>query len=148
MERAAQVLIRPYRDGDESAVVELWRQCGLLRPWNDPHRDIARKLAEEPELFLVGTLDERPIATAMVGYDGHRGWVYYLAVAVEHRRLRIGRALMSEAERLLAERGCPKLNVLVRTSNAEVSAFYCKLGYAQDDVIGLGKRLIHDAPPE
>jgi ribosomal protein S18 acetylase RimI-like enzyme len=140
--------IRPYQTQDESAVIALWGACGLIRPWNDPRRDIARKLTEQPELFLVGTEDGKPIATAMVGFDGHRGWVYYLAVDPDSRRLSHGKALMREAERLLVERGCPKVNLLVRSSNRKVVDFYLALGYEQDDVISLGRRLIPDLPPE
>jgi ribosomal protein S18 acetylase RimI-like enzyme len=138
--------IRPFRPADEDGVVALWHACGLTRPWNDPHRDIQRKLSEQPELFLVATDNDALIGSAMVGFDGHRGWVYYLAVSPQHRRLSVGRALMQEAERLLMERGCPKINLLVRSSNAEVIAFYRKLGYTQDDVVSLGRRLIHDTP--
>ena len=136
--------IRAFEVGDEAAVVALWRACGLTRPWNDPHRDIARKLTTQPELFLVGCVDGTLVATAMAGYDGHRGWVNYLAVAPSQRQLAIGRRLMAEAERLLAERGCPKLNLQVRSANAEVLEFYRRLGYQQDDVVSLGKRLIVD----
>ena len=136
--------IRPYEPQDESAVIALWQDCGLTRPWNDPRKDIARKLTTQPELFLVGTVDAMPIATAMVGFDGHRGWVYYLAVAQAHWRQSHGRALMQEAERLLAARGCPKLNLLVRSSNTGVIDFYRALGYAQDEVVSLGRRLIPD----
>ena len=136
--------IRPYQPHDESAVIALWQDCGLTRPWNDPRKDIARKLTTKPELFLVGTVDAVPIATAMVGFDGHRGWVYYLAVAQAHRRQSHGKALMQEAERLLAARGCPKLNLLVRSSNTGVIDFYRALGYAQDEVVSLGRRLIPD----
>lgn len=136
--------IRSYRPADEAAVVALWQECGLTRPWNDPHADIARKLKEQPELFLVGESEGAVVATIMVGYDGHRGWAYYLAVAPGHRRQSYGRVLMGEAERLLMERGCPKLNLLVRTSNSAVLAFYRELGYTQDEVLSLGKRLIHD----
>ena len=139
--------IRAFRPSDEAAVIALWQEAGLTRPWNDPHADIARKLSAQPELFLVSEVDGRLVGTAMVGFDGHRGWAYYLAVASAHRKQHIGRALMSEAERLLAERGCPKLNLLVRSSNADVVAFYARLGYVQDDVVSLGKRLIHDQPP-
>ena len=139
--------IRSYQSQDEAAVVALWQACGLTRPWNDPHRDIARKLTEQPELFLIGTVEGEVMATAMIGYDGHRGWVYYLAVAEKHRSSGHGRTLMREAERLLIERGCPKLNLQVRSSNAEVLEFYRRLGYAQDDVVSLGRRLIHDQKP-
>jgi ribosomal protein S18 acetylase RimI-like enzyme len=138
--------IRPFRPADEHGVVALWHACGLTRPWNDPHRDIQRKLSEQPELFLVAIEEDALVGSAMAGFDGHRGWVYYLAVSPQHRRLSVGRALMQEAERLLIERGCPKINLLVRSSNAEVIAFYRKLGYTQDDVVSLGRRLIHDTP--
>jgi ribosomal protein S18 acetylase RimI-like enzyme len=140
--------IRSFMSDDEAAVVALWRTCGLTRPWNDPHADIARKLGEQPELFLVGTVDGAPMATAMVGFDGHRGWIYYLAVAPAHRQQGHGRTLMQEAERLLTERGCPKLSLMVRASNSGVVAFYRNLGYVQDEVVSLGKRLIHDQPPD
>ena len=136
--------IRPFEPADESTVVALWRECGLTRPWNDPHRDIQRKLSQQPELFLVATIDDALVGTAMVGFDGHRGWVYYLAVSPLHRKRSIGRALMREAERLLMERGCPKINLLVRSSNTDVIAFYRELGYTQDDAVSLGRRLIHD----
>ena len=144
MTTSPPVHLRSYRAEDEATVIALWHACGLTRPWNNPQLDIARKLTTQPELFLVGTVDATLIATAMVGFDGHRGWVNYLAVAPSHRRLAIGRALMDEAERLLTERGCPKLNLQVRSSNVDVIAFYRSLGYATDDVASLGKRLIAD----
>ncbi|WKJ88801.1 GNAT family acetyltransferase [Methylomonas montana] len=137
--------IRSYQTGDQDALIALWDECGLLRPWNDPYLDIERKLGVQPELFLVGVNgDQKIIASAMAGFDGHRGWVNYLAVAPDKRRLSLGRQLMNEAERLLIERGCPKLNLQVRTGNLEVLEFYRKLGYVQDDVVSLGKRLIQD----
>jgi ribosomal protein S18 acetylase RimI-like enzyme len=136
--------IRPYQASDEDTVIALWNECGLTRPWNNPHRDIARKMTEQPELFLVVVDKQEVIATAMIGFDGHRGWVYYLAVAASHRHQSIGRKLMSEAEHLLMERGCPKISLMVRSSNVSVIEFYRKLGYAQDDVVTLGRRLIHD----
>ena len=139
-----EMRIRSFVPADEAAVVALWKECGLTRPWNDPHKDIARKLTEQPELFLVGTIGDEVVASVMVGFDGHRGWVYYLAVAERHRKRSLGRALMQEAERLLVERGCPKLNLQVRTSNAAVLEFYRKLGYVQDETVSLGKRLIAD----
>jgi ribosomal protein S18 acetylase RimI-like enzyme len=137
--------IRAFQAGDEDAVVALWKRCGLTRPWNDPRRDIARKLAVQPELFLVGVFGEAIVATVMAGYEGHRGWVNYLAVAPEHQKRGLGRTLMREAEKRLLERGCPKLNVQVRTSNDEALQFYRRLGYAQDEAVALGKRLIPDA---
>jgi ribosomal protein S18 acetylase RimI-like enzyme len=136
--------LRSYRAEDEPEVIALWHACGLTRPWNDPKRDIARKLTVQPELFLVVEDEARPIATAMVGYDGHRGWVNYLAVAEGHRGRGVARLLMAEAERALAALGCPKLNLQVRGTNAAVLAFYAKLGYAQDDVVSLSRRLVED----
>jgi ribosomal protein S18 acetylase RimI-like enzyme len=140
--------IRAFQPADEATVIALWQACGLTRPWNDPHADIARKLTEQPDLFLVGTVGAEIVASAMVGFDGHRGWVYYLAVAPRHRKQSYGRALMQEAERLLMQRGCPKLNLQVRSANAEVIEFYRKLGYVRDETVSLGKRLIHDEAKE
>jgi ribosomal protein S18 acetylase RimI-like enzyme len=140
----ARALIRPFAPADEERVVQLWRDCGLTRSWNDPHKDIARKLGEQPELFLVGTVDGRVMATVMAGFDGHRGWVNYLAVDPTLQRHDIGRALMDEAERLLIARGCPKLNLQVRAGNAGVIDFYRKLGYVEEHMVSMGKRLIPD----
>lgn len=139
--------IRAYQPRDEAAVIRLWNLCGLTRPWNDPHRDIARKLSEQPELFLVGESGAEVIATAMAGFDGHRGWVYYLAVSPEQQKKSYGRQLMQEVERRLTARGCPKLNLLVRASNQGTIEFYRRLGYAQDEVVSLGRRLIQDQEP-
>jgi len=136
--------IRAFQASDESAVIALWEKCRLTRAWNDPRKDIARKLAVQPELFLVGVLGEAIVATVMAGYEGHRGWVNYLAVAPEHRKQGLGRTLMREVEKRLLERGCPKLNVQVRTSNDQALQFYRRLGYAQDEAVALGKRLIPD----
>jgi len=142
--RDAVMPIRSYRPSDEAAVIALWQAAGLTRPWNDPKRDIERKLTVQPELFLVIEDAGVLVATAMIGYDGHRGWVNYLAVAESHRRRGLGRLLMAEAERALTERGCPKLNLQVRATNTEVLAFYARLGYAQDPVVSFGRRLIPD----
>lgn len=136
--------IRAFRPEDEDGVVALWQACGLTRPWNDPRKDIARKRTVQPEMFLVGEEDGRVVASAMVGYDGHRGWVNYLAVEPSRRALGHGRALMAEAERLLLARGCPKINLQVRSTNTAVIEFYRRLGYAQDEAVSLGKRLIPD----
>ena len=139
--------IRRYIQADEAAVVRLWERCGLTRPWNDPRKDIARKLAVRPDLFLVGVEAGEIVCSVMGGYDGHRGWINYLAVSPEHRRHGLGRALMAEAERLLLAEGCPKINLQVRSGNAEAIEFYRRVGYGVDEVISLGKRLIPDGPP-
>ena len=137
--------IRPFHTDDCKAVLDLWTRCGLVVPWNDPARDIRRKLAVNPEWFLVGELDERVVATCMAGYEGHRGWVNYLAVDPALRRRSIATQIMTAAERLLKASGCPKINLQVRTSNPEAIGFYKKLGYRVDDVISLGKRLETDS---
>jgi ribosomal protein S18 acetylase RimI-like enzyme len=138
------VIIRAFQPVDQAAVIALWEECKLTRPWNDPHKDIARKLEVQPELFLVGTIDDAVMASVMAGYEGHRGWMNYLAVAPRHRGRGFGRALVEHVERLLLERGCPKVGLLVRNSNKEAAEFYRRLGYAQDESISLGKRLIAD----
>lgn len=145
---AGSFRIRPFAVSDTEAVVALWRAAGLVKPWNDPYLDIERKLTVQPELFLVAeaTSSAAVVGSAMAGYDGHRGWVNYLAVADPERGTGLGRALMAEVERLLLERGCPKLNLQVRTSNTAVIAFYERLGYRLDDAVSLGKRLIPDGP--
>ncbi|WP_262927319.1 GNAT family acetyltransferase [Phytohalomonas tamaricis] len=138
------IRIRTFDRADETDVIALWQRCGLTRPWNDPQRDIARKLSEQPELFLVGTVEDRLIASAMIGFDGHRGWVYYLAVAPDCQRRGYGKRLMAEAERRLSEVGCPKLMLMVRTENTTVIDFYRHLGYDINATAVLGKRLISD----
>lgn len=134
-------MIRPFRDEDTEQVVDVWRAAGLLRPWNDPHQDIARKTVMDDGLFLVAEQDSTVVGSVMGGYDGHRGWIYYLAVDPECQGNGIGKALMDETERLLAERGCPKVNLQIRTGNEDVIAFYRQLGYRLDDVVSAGKRL-------
>lgn len=138
--------IRPFHESETAAVVDLWHDCGLTRPWNDPHKDIARKLEVQRELFLVGTVDDAIVASVMAGYEGHRGWVNYLAVAPSHRGRGYGRQLMRHVEQLLLERGCPKINIQVRATNTEVIEFYRRIGYVQDEAVSLGKRLISDEP--
>lgn len=137
--------IRPFQPSDEAAVVALWEECRLTRPWNDPRKDIARKLAVQPELFLVGVVDGDVVASVMAGYEGHRGWVNYLAIAPRLRGKGFGRALMQHVEEALQQRGCPKINLQVRESNREAIEFYRHLGYLQDESVSLGKRLIPDA---
>ena len=137
--------IRAFESPDTPAVIQLWQDCGLYRPWNDPHKDIARKLSISPELFWVGVdAQGQVMASIMVGYDGHRGWINYLAVHPAHQRRGHARQLMQRAEQTLSELGCPKLNLQVRAGNEAVLAFYERLGYADDQTLSLGKRLIPD----
>lgn len=136
--------IRSFVDADTDRVIELWERCGLLRPWNDPRRDIERKGEVQPDLFLVGEEGGDIVAVAMIGYDGHRGWVNYLAVSPGARHRGHGRSLMAEAETRLAALGCPKLNLQIRDDNVDAIGFYESLGYTRDPVISMGKRLIAD----
>ena len=136
--------IRTFVPADTEAVVALWEACGLVRAWNDPRRDIARKLTVQPELFLVAVDGDEIVGAGMAGFDGHRGWVNYLAVAPVRRGAGIGRTLMAQFEQRLEALGCPKVNLQVRAGNEDVLAFYRALGYGVDDVVSLGKRLIPD----
>jgi len=138
------MIIRPYADADQAQIVALWQICELTRPWNDPVKDIARKQQVRPEWFLVGELDGQVIASVMFGYEGHRGWMNYLAVAPQYQSKGYAQALIETGEALLLAAGCPKISLQVRSSNAKVIAFYQSLGYAQDEAISLGKRLISD----
>ena len=136
--------IRPFAETDTDAVVALWNECGLVRPWNDPLKDIARKLTVQPDLFLIGDEHDAVVATAMIGFDGHRGWVSYLAVDPAHRGQGFAAALMAEGERLLIELGCPKIMLMVRAENTTVTGLYEHLGYATEQTVLMGKRLIPD----
>lgn len=138
--------IRSFREADEAEVIALWEVCGLLRSWNDPARDIARKRLVQPELFRVALKGDEIVASAMSGFEGHRGWVNYLAVSPAHRGEGLGRAMMLDAEQLLLAAGCPKLNLQVRGTNEQALGFYRSIGYEIDDVVSLGKRLELDEP--
>jgi len=140
-----QHVLRAFTPADTDAVIALWESCGLVRPWNDPRRDIARKLTVQPELFLVAEAERAIVGAGMAGFDGHRGWVNYLAVRPDLQGSGLGRAFMAEFERLLTDLGCPKLNLQVRAGNEQVLGFYESLGYAPDHTVSLGKRLIPDA---
>lgn len=136
------LVIRTYEPRDESSVTALWRD--VFRddpPWNDPKFVIRRKLAIQPELFLVGELEGTVVAAVVIGFDGFRGWIYHLAVVPEHRRKGFGRVLMSEAEIRLRRLGCPKVNLQVRVTNTGVIEFYRHLGYQVEDRVSFGKRL-------
>jgi ribosomal protein S18 acetylase RimI-like enzyme len=139
------VLLRAFRPRDEPQVIALWERCELTRPWNDPRKDIARKSTVQRELFVVLERDASIVGSLMAGYDGHRGWLNYLAVDPAHRLRGYARLLVEHAERALMARGCPKVSLQVRLANAAATAFYRKLGYVDDDVVSLGKRLIPDA---
>jgi len=136
--------IRSFQSGDEAAVVALWRDCGLVRAGIDPWKDIKRKQAVNPEMFLVGEMEGKIVASVMVGYEGRRGWINYLGVSPGCQRRGLGRQMMAEAERMLRQVGCPKINLQVRTTNREVMQFYERIGFKVDDVISMGKRLETD----
>ena len=136
--------IRPFEDADEDAVVALWSRAGLLRPWNDPHKDIARKRQVQRELFLVCEIDAELVASVMAGYDGHRGWINYLAVDPLFQRRGLGRALMEEVQHRLQSVGCSKINLQIRRENVEAIAFYERIGFSEDAVLSFGKRLERD----
>jgi len=133
--------IRIYNPTEQEEVIALWQECGLVVPQNDPARDIERKLKVDPDLFLVGANDSGIVATVMGGYEGHRGWINYLAVKPSEQRKGYGQAIMRAVEALIEQKGCPKINLQVRESNAAVIAFYQAIGYGDDRVVGLGKRL-------
>ena len=134
-------VIRPFTADDQDAVLALWQDCRLVVPQNDPAMDIAAKVRFQPDLFLVALLDGRLVGTIMAGYEGHRGWINYLAVAPDRRRQGVAKTLMDAAENALRALGCPKINLQVRRTNSAVIAFYHSLGFNEDEVISLGKRL-------
>jgi len=137
-----EIEIRAYQEIDEPEVVALWKQAlGINAPHNEPTTSIRKKLEVDRDLFLVATVDGALAGTAMGGYDGHRGWIYSVAVVPERRSLGIGTALIRKLEAELARRGCLKINLQVRESNVGVMDFYRKLGYEVDPVVSMGKRL-------
>ncbi len=139
--------IRAYQPADEQAVIALWQACGLLRPWNDPALDILRKQSVGADLFLVGTQDNAIVSAVMGGYDGHRGWMNYLAVDPELQGTGLGRKTVRALEARLVAIGCPKVNLQIRSDNDNVIGYYKSCGYSIDDVVSMGKRLITDEPP-
>jgi len=138
------MITRPFDKSDQQAVIDLWVDCGLVVPWNDPVKDIERKLKVDPDLFLVGVLNGEIVASVMGGYEGHRGWINYLAVSPRHQRKGYGRLIMEAIELAIAQKGCPKINLQIRAANTDIAAFYQSIGYDIDNVIGLGKRLEPD----
>ncbi|NNP71479.1 GNAT family acetyltransferase [Acinetobacter defluvii] len=137
-------IIRQYIDTDLEDIITLWEACDLTRPWNNPEIDIFRKIAQKDGLFLLAVKDEQLIATVMGGYDGHRGWVNYLAVHPHYQRNGVATALLQQLEKRLIAIGCPKLQLLIHKENIDVQSFYEQLGYEELEVICLGKRLIQD----
>ncbi|MFL0804041.1 MAG: GNAT family acetyltransferase [Agarilytica sp.] len=133
--------IREYCESDRGKVISLWGDCGLVKPQNDPNKDIDRKLQVDPDLFLVGIVEGKVVATVMGGYEGHRGWISYLAVCPKAQGKGLGRAIMAAVEARIKSKGCPKINLQVRETNTQVLGFYAAIGYGNDNVVGLGKRL-------
>ena len=140
----SSLLIRPFKESDEEALVSLWNMCKLIVPWNNPYKDIVRKLKVQAELFLVGCLEEKSIASVMAGYDGHRGWVNYFAVHPDFQARGYGKQLMENVENGLRELGCPKINLQIREGNDNVFSYYQKLGFVEEKRINMGKRLEDD----
>lgn len=136
-----EVMIGEAGVGDDREVIALWQAVGLTRPWNDPVTDFALALRETSSAVLIARLDGALAGTAMVGFDGHRGWVYYLGVAEAWRGHGIGRSLMAACEQWLVVRGCPKAQLMVRGENATALGFYDAIGYERQDVVTLGRRL-------
>lgn len=140
--------IRPYQIRDEKSVIGLWIECGLIVPHNNPVRDIERKMRVNPDWFIVGEIKGKIMASCMVGYDGHRGWINYLAVSPAFQRKGYAKEIMKRAEEMLFEAGCPKINLQIRAANQKVIGFYKSIGFEIDDVISMGKRLEPDEPYE
>lgn len=134
-------MIRAALDTDAEAVIALWHACGLTRPWNDPAQDFARALAGGSSTVLLAEGEGGVAGSVMIGDDGHRGWVYYLAVAQGARRTGLGRRLMAAAEAWLRARGCPKIQLMVRDTNADALGFYAALGLEPQGVVTLGRFL-------
>ena len=128
-------------------VVQLWNDCGLVTTANNPFKDIQRKLKVQSDLFFVAVEKNKVVGTVMGGYEGHRGWINYLAVDPAYQKSGIGLELMKKVEQKLKNLGCPKVNLQVRESSSKVRAFYEKIGYSQDKVLSYGKRLIQDSKP-
>ena len=140
----SSLLIRPFKEVDEEALVTLWKICKLTVPWNDPYKDIARKIKVQAELLLVGQLEDKLIASAMAGYDGHRGWINYFAVHPEFQGRGYGKQLMDNVENRLRELGCPKIILQIREGNDKVFSYYQKLGFVEEKRTNMGKSLEDD----
>ena len=133
--------IREFKIEDTETIVALWTKCDLVKPWNNPYKDITTKLAQGADLFLVAEVGQNIVASVMGGYEGHRGWANYLVVEPSMQGNGYGQQLMAELELRLKEKGCPKINLQVRSSNKKVIEFYLSQGFQVDDSVSLGKRL-------
>ena len=142
----AALAIADIADADVAEVVALWQRCGLTRPWNDPPGDIALARAKENSTVLVGRADGVIVASVMVGHDGHRGWVYYVAVDPDRQKQGFGRAVMEAAEQWLRQTGIAKMQLMVRPDNNKVQAFYESLDYEEQERIIYAKWLDGRAP--
>ena len=140
----SSLLIRPFKEDDEEALVSLWNMCKLTVPWNNPYKDIARKLKVQEDLFLVGYLEDKLIASVMAGYDGHRGYINYLAVNPDFQASGYGKQLMYNIENGLRELGCPKINLQIREGNDNVFSYFQKHGFVKEKRINMGKRIEDD----
>jgi ribosomal protein S18 acetylase RimI-like enzyme len=138
--------VRCFDEADRAAVIALWGTCGLIRSWNDPDADIDRKLALDDGGFFVAVDNVQLVASVMAGYDGHRGWINYLAVDPSCRGDGVGRLTMDRAEQHLLASGCPKINLQIRSENSGAIQFYERLGFVIDEVVSMGKRLVDDGP--
>ncbi len=141
MTEVSGLAIIPIEDADIPAVVALWERCELTRPWNEPQADIARARGKSNSEILVGHAGDTIVATVMVGHDGHRGWVYYVAVDPDQQKKGYGRAIMAAAETWLRERNVEKLQLLVRAGNMRVQAFYETLDYEEQERVIFAKWL-------
>ena len=136
--------ISVFKDKYRSQVIDLWEQCNLIKYWNDPNKDINRKLKVNDSLFLIVEFNKIIIGSAMAGYDGHRGSVYYLSISPKYQNKGVGKILMKEIEKRLISIGCPKINIFIRNSNIEVKEFYQSINYEEQNSLVYGKRLIAD----
>ena len=140
-----KLTIRTFTDADTKATIALWQACELTRAWNDPDKDIERKLSVNDDLFLVAEIQDNIVGSVMGGYDGHRGWINYLAVDPGQRKQGLGKQLMLTVEHRLLSLGCPKINLQIRTGNEAVMEFYRAIGFTEDACVSFGKRLIPDS---
>ncbi len=130
-----------YDPAYQQALINLWKECNLVVPQNDPVVDIQKKLDFQPQLFFIALLNDQLVGSIMAGYEGHRGWLNYLAISPKHQRQGYGKRLVDEATEKLRKLGCQKINAQIRKTNLSAIEFYKRIGFKEDNVISLGKRL-------